>query len=89
MGLHWEEWDKDLENFLLWHRELVERGNDSPRAYANQWFHDTARPVFLSHFKYKNAMHGEANKIAATIAADDWRRAALQWFEIRHNPRSR
>lgn len=89
MGLHWDEWDKDLEQFFLWHRELVERGNDSQRSYANQWFADTARPMFLSHFKFKNAMHGEANKIAATVAADDWRRAALQWFEQRHNARAR
>lgn len=89
MGSDWEAWDADLDQFFLWHRNLVERGEHTMRAYKNRWFADTATPMFLSHFKYKNAMHGEANKIAATIAADDWRRAALQWFELRHNARSR
>jgi thymidylate synthase len=89
MGLHWDEWDADLDQFFLWHRELVERGNDSPRTFANQWFFDTARPMFMSHFSFKNARHAEAARIAATIAAQDWRRACLQWFEIRHNARSR
>jgi thymidylate synthase len=90
MGNDWGQWDDDLKKFMLWHQGLVERGETLPREdYVNNWFHDTATPMFLAHFKFKNAMHREAYDFAKRVAAEDWRYACIQWFDIRTNARSR
>jgi thymidylate synthase len=90
MGNDWDSWDRDLNYFMSWHKALVEAGvTETGKVYSNHWFKDTAEPMFVSHFKYKNAMHKEARQIAETIAASDWRFACLQWFDHRSNPRNR
>jgi thymidylate synthase len=89
MGTQWGLWDGDLEQFMLWHRALVERGENSPRTYFNKWFSHTAEPMFLSHFKYKNAMGRDAENTARAIESLDWRYACLQWLKQRNDARSR
>lgn len=92
MGTDWNNWDKDLSYFMSWHKALVEAGvtdRGGYDTYHNTWFRDTAEPMFIAHFKWKNAMHREAMSYAEQIAASDWRFAALQWFNLRSNPRSR
>lgn len=90
MGTDWDNWDSDLEAFMSWHKTMVEAGITEPfPSYKNAWFTDTAEPMFLAHFKWKNAMHKEARDYASNIAAKDWRFACLQWFDLRTNPRSR
>ena len=85
-----EQWDRDLDDWFLWHRNLVERGEDNRRQFpSNPWFNTVACPMFLAHFKFKSAMHHEAMKMAETIAASDWRFACMQWFNIRTSARSR
>jgi thymidylate synthase len=89
MGNDWDKWDADLEYFMSWHKTLVEAGVTESGIYCNSWFRDTAEPMFLAHFKWKNAMHKEARSIAETISAKDWRFACLQWFDLRTNARTR
>jgi thymidylate synthase len=86
----WSEFDNDLTKFMLWHRGLVERGEtESRHDYINTWFRHTAEPMFIAHFKWKNAMKNEAHDWAARIAASDWRFAVFQWFDSRTSARSR
>jgi hypothetical protein len=60
-----------------------------PRQYANSWFYHTATPMFLAHWRWKNAMKNEAELLAKRIDAPDWRHACLQWFRTRTNARQR
>lgn len=89
MGTIWDAWDGDLEYFMSWHRTLVEAGVTDPGQYKNSWFSTTAEPMFLAHFKFRNAMHKDARNMAMMIEAEDWRVACLQWFDYHSNPRSR
>lgn len=90
MGKDWSVWDSDLKYFMSWQKTMVEAGvMETGGQYANPWFRTTAEPMFAAHFKWKNAMHKEARKIAETILADDWRFAALRWFDQRSDARSR
>jgi thymidylate synthase len=85
-----ERWDRDLDDWFLWHRNLIERGEDNKRTFDdNPWFNTVACPMFIAHFKFKSAMHDEAMRTAQTISATDWRFACTQWFNIRANSRSR
>jgi len=89
MGTIWEAWDKDLEYFMSWHRTLVEAGVTEPGNYTNSWFRNTAEPMFIAHFKWKQAMQKEARTMVGLIEAEDWRFAAMQWFDVRSSARSR
>jgi len=89
MGKHWGLWDDDLNTFMLWHRELVDRGQHTARSYANSWFAHTATPMFLAHFKFKNALQEDARRTAMAIDSPDWRYACLQWLKQRNDARSR
>jgi thymidylate synthase len=90
MGSDWLAWDNDLKAFMSWQKTLVEAGvTDTFEGYVNKWFRNTAEPMFIAHFKWKNAMHKEARNTAMMIESEDWRFAALQWFDVRSNARSR
>jgi thymidylate synthase len=89
MGSAWDKWDADLKEFFLWHRHLLQRNENMPRQYANSWFYHTATPMFLAHWRWKNAMKNEAELLAKRIDAPDWRHACLQWFRTRTNARQR
>jgi thymidylate synthase len=90
MAKDWSAFDSDLQKFMLWQRGLVQRGETATKHdYVNTWFRHTAEPMFIAHFKWKQAMHSEARKIADAIDAPDWRFAVKQWFEIRTNARNR
>lgn len=89
IGNDWEAWDNDLAYFMTWQKALVESGVTEPGRYINRWFSHTVEPMFIAHFKWKNAMHKEAHNYAVLIESEDWRHAAVQWFETRTNARSR
>jgi thymidylate synthase len=89
MATFWDAWDSDLQYFMSWQRCLVEAGVTQPGQYKNSWFATTAEPMFVAHFKFKNAMHKEARDVAQKIEAQDWRAAALSWFDTRTSARSR
>lgn len=89
MGTIWDAWDADLAYFMSWQRTLVEAGVTEPGQYKNSWFRHTAEPLFIAHYKWKNAMHKEARTYAGLIEAEDWRVAAIQWFDVRTNARAR
>lgn len=84
MGTSWEDWDSDLAQFMSWLDNGAKSGVFGGSMYVNQWFGTVAEPMFTAFnywkaFKEKNL----AVKIAHQIEADDWRQAALQWFESR------
>jgi thymidylate synthase len=89
IGTDFDAWDADLHYFMSWQKALVEAGVTEPGKYINRWFSHTVEPMFIAHFKWKNAVHKEARGYAQLIESEDWRFAALQWFEIRTNSRSR
>jgi thymidylate synthase len=84
-----DKWDEDLSTFMTWHGNLIATGNSEAGTYANKWFKYTAEPMFLAHYKWKSAMHKEARTMAQLVESEDWRFAALQWFDVRSNARSR
>lgn len=89
MATHWDKFDDDLHEFMQWQQTLVGTGEMIRTHYKNSWFVTTAEPMFHAHWKWKQAMQNEARGIAQTIEAEDWRAAAVQWFEQRTNARSR
>lgn len=90
MANDWSTWDEDLHMFMQWQRELVERGVTVPaQGYHNKWFTNTAEPMFLAHYLFKNAFRKEAESMAQLVEAEDWRAAAILWFAIRTSHRSR
>jgi len=89
IGNAWEAWDADLMYFMSWHKTMTETGVTEAGTYINKWFKFTAEPLFIAHYKWKSAMHKEAKTMAQLIESEDWRFAALMWFETRTNARSR
>lgn len=90
MGGAWDQWDDDLTKWFLWWRNMQERGVIEIRSdYANSWFAHTASPMFIAHWKWKQAQQHEARKWAARIDAPDWRLAAAMWMDQRTEARSR
>lgn len=90
MGHVWDEWDADLEKWFLWHRNMLERGEIAIRSdYVNSWFPHTASPMFIAHWKWKQAMQHEAREWASKIDASDWRLACSTWMNQRTEARSR
>lgn len=84
-----DSWDKDLNYFMSWHKTMIETGITEAGTYSNKWFKYTAEPFFIAHYKWKSAMHKEARTMAGLIEAEDWRFAAMQWFDVRTNARTR
>lgn len=89
MASDWSSWDADLMYFMSWQKTLTEAGVTEPGTYINRWFRSTAEPMFIAHFKWKQAMQNEARNYAQLIEAEDWRYAALRWFDTRTNARTR
>lgn len=90
MAKDWDAFDKDLTYFMSWQKCLVEAGvTETGGQYVNPWFRTTAEPMFLAHFKWRNALQRDARDIAETILAEDWRFAALAWFDNHGTMRNR
>jgi len=88
MGTKWDEWDEDLGKFMSWQSRML-NGEAKPANYTNSWFVMTAEPMFYAHWLWKQAMKNEARNCAQLIEAEDWRHAALRWFDMRTQARSR
>lgn len=83
MGNDWEKWDEDLAAFMVWTQALVIRGETREYKYANDWFSNTATPMFYAHHLWKSAMRASARSMVMSIAAKDWRKACVNWMVAR------
>ncbi len=77
IGTDWENWDKDLLDFL----NFVETGKGDGKPYHNSWFAETATPMWFAHTYWRLGHSKEVYMgYAGDIAARDWRLAAQQWL---------
>lgn len=71
IGDNWDSWDADLKKFM-----------DTPEAivYENNFFLHVVRPMWRVHAEWKFGNKLNAYRLAEGIAADDWRRAVVEWM---------
>lgn len=89
MGTAWDQCDKDLGAFFKWadawdHDPVW----DDPKSYANDWFVQTAQPLYAAHSCWKRKQYADALSMLNDPAYDiapDWRLAAINWMERRLN----
>jgi hypothetical protein len=85
MGDNWEYWDYDLLKFMSWWYDARKQGSlgFSNLEFYNAWFSNVVEPMFVSFNHWKSGERSAAVKIAERITASDWRKAALQWYDMR------
>jgi thymidylate synthase len=78
IGTRWAEgmWDRDLEQFL---RSPGSRAH----GYENDWFANTATPMFRAHTAWKEGDRPRAVAMMDDVAASDWARAGRDWMRRR------
>lgn len=86
------QWDEDLERFFNSAITIVVMHNEptsTPSSYlyaadfGTPWFRDVAVPMFNAHLAHKLNDSAAAVNYVATIAAADWRVAAIGWLARR------
>lgn len=91
MGNNWDLWDQDLTQFMEWADSADPLGNGvGTFEYHNDWFRETADPLYCAHWCWKRGYQHDAFTILANAEgiAPDWRLAAQQWFERRMKGKS-
>lgn len=69
-------WDHDLRHFL--------QDESAPREdFHDPFFRDVAVPMRDAHSNHRRRNPSAALRSAGNVAADDWRRAAVEWLERR------
>lgn len=72
-------WDADLGYFML--------DPTAPREYANPFFHEVARPLYMAHSDYKDKSNPErfayAREWVKDCKATDWQLATNEWLDRR------
>lgn len=89
IGVDWDNWDADLRAFT--HRTNVEEllTEEVPHLlFHNSWFARVAVPVFRANVYRRKGDYNAALKEARSVAADDWRIAAVSWLQRRMKARS-
>jgi len=79
MGWAWSAWDDDLMCFMRWAQK---DGSALPK-FDNDWFRLVAAPMWCAHALYRQSAFDEADRMAQSVAASDWRVAAQQWLKRR------
>jgi thymidylate synthase len=86
IGKAWDEWDKDLKEFMRWTKRPLDRGT---RIIENQWFETTAKPLWRVHRAYRDGGDERlALRLCDDVAASDWALAARQWLERRYSKKA-
>lgn len=83
IGLHWDSWDSDLEEFLSW--TDVPEPDQEPHTYPrNPWFQHVAEPMYVAHHFWRKGERELALEIMTLLVqAADWRRAGIEWMQRR------
>jgi thymidylate synthase len=78
IGNRWQgsTWDDDLRRFLC------SPGSRS-HPYENEWFANTATPMFRAHAAWSEGDRKKAVQLMDDVAASDWARAGREWMQRR------
>jgi thymidylate synthase len=85
IGKAWDEWDKDLKEFMRWTERPLDRGT---RVIENQWFETTAKPLWKAHAAHRLGETANAFAFTNDVEASDWGLAARQWLERRYSKKA-
>lgn len=79
-----DRFDYDLRRFMDW--TLSEEPDQDPQeGYNNVWFQDTAEPLFVARYLWRNGSKEHAFEVLqnAESMSPDWKWAAERWFQRR------
>lgn len=80
--------DCDIE---MWERDLMRLvardGIPNEHGWNSKFMRDVARPMYMAHDAWRHKQYDEADELVLTVTAWDWRIAAMEWLDRRHNTR--
>lgn len=80
---NYELFDKELDGLMDYIDTLNGNGHTDCPPFENRFLSDTVARAALAHYCYRRGEHSDAELIANTIGAPDWRVACVNWLQRR------